>query len=75
MPAVACVCEKCGISFYAKDEMYIPKVKDYFRVAKKVEEPKTWEDWLMHLASNCENCRMKTPPESCYKDYDKLKGG
>ena len=38
MPTIACICEKCGTSFYTKDEMYQPMSKNPFRISKKQKE-------------------------------------
>ena len=55
--------------------MYYPTGKRSFRVAKPKRELKTWEDWLIHISSHCEKCRLQTVPEKCEQDYNKLKGG
>ena len=75
MPAVCCVCENCGNIFYAKDEMYIPAhAKTRMRFANSSKEFRTWEDWLLHISSNCPDCRIKEVPVKCMDDYNKLKG-
>jgi hypothetical protein len=75
MPTIAAYCEECGDSFYLRDEMYYPSGKKTFRVSKPKKELRTWEDWLMHISSHCEKCRLQTVPEKCEQDYNKLKGG
>ena len=38
MPTVACYCEKCGQSFFLKDELYLPGLKNRFQLEKtKIE--------------------------------------
>lgn len=74
MPAISCYCEKCGKNFFAKDEMYGPAKKNVFRSARKIEEPASWEEWLLHISSNCPDCRLSEIPEKCIADYQKLKG-
>jgi hypothetical protein len=74
MAVVGCVCEKCGNSFFCRDEMYHPPVKNIFRTVRKSEVPRTWEEWILHLSTNCENCRLPYIPSSCEKDLEKLKG-
>ena len=75
MPAVSCVCNNCGKIFYAKDEMIIPAgAKTRMRFANSSKEMRTWEDWLLHLSSNCEDCRLKEIPSKCMDDYKKAKG-
>jgi hypothetical protein len=34
---------------------------------------KTWDDWVAHMSTHCEECREKEIPESCMEDYKKLK--
>lgn len=68
MPTVFCICEKCGEHFYSKDELYLSGIKMRFKIARNVQEPKTWDDWVHHLATNCEKCRLKAVPESCEAD-------
>jgi hypothetical protein len=56
--------------------MYHPMAKNPFRMAKRQKEiPNTWEDWILHVSSNCEECRLPYTPSSCLKDLDNLKGG
>jgi hypothetical protein len=72
MPTVFCICEKCGDHFYSKDELYLSGIKMRFKITRNTQEPKTWDDWVHHLATNCEKCRLKTVPESC--EADRLRG-
>ena len=74
MPTVSCYCEECGNSFYLKDELYMPGLKHRFQFSRpKKEELKTWDDYVKHLSTHCENCRVKEVPESCLEDYKKHK--
>lgn len=76
MPTVTCICEKCGLSYYTKDEMYHPLTQNQFRMAKRQKEiPSTWEDWILHVSTHCETCRLPYTPSSCLKDLQNLKGG
>lgn len=76
MPAVCCVCEGCGTVFYLNTELYIPAhASKRLRFANSSKEMRTWEDWLLHMSSNCDNCRLKEIPVKCFEDYKKLKGG
>lgn len=75
MPTITAYCEECGDSFFLGDEMYYPMGKRSFRIAKPKRELKTWEDWLIHIASHCEKCRLQDIPEKCQQDYNKLRGG
>ena len=73
MATVLCVCEECGSTFFLKNELYAPAFKNPYKIPRKDKKPITWDDWLVHLSSNCENCRLKEIPSSCVKDYEKLK--
>ncbi len=76
MPTVCCVCDNCGKIFYSKDELYLPaKAQSKMRFANKRQEMTSWEDWLLHCSSNCEDCRLKEVPVKCIENYKKLKGG
>jgi hypothetical protein len=72
MPTVACYCENCGNSFYSKEELFMPGLKHRFQFSKK-KELKTWEDYIIHISTNCEECRIKEIPESCLEDYKRQK--
>ncbi len=72
MPTVTCICKECGQHFFMKDQLYTPARSNKFRLSSYPVEPKTWEDWVNHIANNCENCRLKEIPESCQKDFEKL---
>jgi len=52
--------------------LYLSGIKMRFKIARNNQEPKTWDDWVHHLATNCEKCRLKTIPESC--EADRLRG-
>jgi hypothetical protein len=73
MPVVSCVCQDCGKSFYSK-ETYVPMSKrDIFINDRSRKRPlKTWNDWIMHTVSFCENCRIQTPPSQCVEDFENL---
>ena len=73
MPTVTCYCEKCGQSFYSKDELYLPGLKNRTVFAMNRKQLKTWDDWVAHLSTHCQECREKEIPESCLEDYKKLK--
>lgn len=72
MPTVTCMCQKCGKHYYMKDELYTPAKSNKFRLSNVPEKPKTWEEWILHISSNCDECRLKDIPESCQKDFEKL---
>jgi hypothetical protein len=74
LPVVSCYCEKCGESFYLKDELYIPLKASRFKITKDLDNPKTWQDWLLHISAFCVNCRKPEIPEKCWDNYLKLKG-
>ena len=72
MATVLCICDQCYTSFYCKDELYAPLSKNNFRLAKGKKVPTTWQDWLEHISTNCEECRLKNIPTSCLMDYERL---
>ena len=74
MPTVTCFCQKCGDRFYSKDELYAPPTRSLFKISKQKDVPFTWDDWLSHLSTHCENCRLKNPPTSCLNDLSRKKG-
>jgi hypothetical protein len=74
MPTSVSYCEECGKSYFLRDEMYIP-FKNYRFRFKDISKPVTWEDWLVHVSSHCDECRLKEIPDSCWINYLKLKGG
>jgi hypothetical protein len=57
-----------------RDEMYIPVKKVRFSLREPTEEPKTWEEWLIHISAFCVECRKTEIPEKVWNDYLKLKG-
>ena len=71
MPTVTCHCEDCGNIYYSKDELYLPSMKNGYKFSRKEKTLKTWEDWIIHVSTHCENCRLKEVPESC--ELDRLK--
>ena len=54
--------------------MYVPYKATRFRLNKEVKEPETWEDWILHISTHCQNCRISVIPEKCWDNYLKLKG-
>lgn len=74
MPTVLCFCEKCGDRFYCKDELYSPPTRNMFKISNIKNVPRTWDEWLTHLSSHCEKCRLNDPPTSCLTDLNKLRG-
>jgi hypothetical protein len=34
---------------------------------------KTWVDWVEHLATHCQNCRIRNTPPDCINDYNRKK--
>ncbi len=73
MPTILCICQKCGDRFYVKD-LYSPASSNQYKTIKLDKTPVTWDEWLMHVGNFCEKCRIKEVPESCLKDYHRLKG-
>lgn len=73
MATVTCICEKCGKRYFGSNEMYAPPTRNLFKSRRNIEVPSTWEDWLLHIANNCHECRLKTIPTKCLDDLDKLK--
>jgi hypothetical protein len=74
MPTVACYCEQCGQSFFLKDELYLPGLKNRYKFSRaEKKELKTWDDYVSHISVNCEDCRVKEVPKSCLEDYKKHK--
>ena len=56
MPTVACYCEKCGQSFFLKDELYLPGLKNRYKFSRaEKKELKTWHDYVSHISVNCED--------------------
>ena len=37
------------------------------------DDPKTWQDWLLHLSAYCPDCRKPEIPENVWNDYLKIK--
>ncbi len=74
MPVISAYCQECGDNFYLRDEMYVPFKATRFRLNKEVKDPETWEDWILHISTHCQNCRISVIPEKCWDNYLKLKG-
>jgi len=72
MPVVLCLCQKCGKHFYSKD-LYSPMAKNLFKTIKEDKVPSTWEEWILHLSTHCDECRLPAVPTKCVEDYEKLK--
>lgn len=75
MPTVLCVCRECGDHFYAKDLTLPLNTRTRIRFVERENELKTWEDWILHVSTHCENCRLKEIPVKCMENLNKLKGG
>ena len=73
MATVTCICEKCGKRYYGNNELYAPPTRNLFKFSKMVEIPRTWEEWLIHISNNCEDCRLKAIPTKCIEDFNRLK--
>ena len=60
---------------YCNKDMILPLTKAFKNLISTgcVKELKTWDDYVMHLSTNCEDCRVKEVPESCLQDYKKHK--
>lgn len=71
MPTVSCICNECGKHFFVKDS-YIPVSKNSMRIEKNSKSPKTWEEWIFHTMSFCEECQIKEIPKNCLEDYQKI---
>lgn len=70
MPTVLCVCEQCNSTFYCKDELYAPLTKNIYRKPRGKKIPQNWQDWLEHISTHCEICRLQCVPTSCIRDYE-----
>jgi hypothetical protein len=74
LPVISCCCSKCNKSFFLRDEMYIPLKNVRFSMRDNSDDPKTWQDWLLHLSAYCPDCRKPEIPENVWNDYLKIKG-
>ena len=54
--------------------MYIPLKNVRFSMRDNFDDPKTWQDWLLHLSAYCPDCRKPEIPENVWNDYLKFKG-
>lgn len=72
MSTILCICEKCGDRYFTKDT-YGPVAKNIFRTIKTDKVPKTWDEWIIHISTNCEKCRLQSIPTKCLEDYNNLK--
>lgn len=72
MPTVLCLCNECGDHYYSKD-LYGPVAKNLFKSIKKDKVPSTWDEWVIHISTHCEKCRLQNIPTKCLEDYEKLK--
>jgi hypothetical protein len=71
-----CQCDKCGCTFslFKEETKLLPNmlISTHGKLkAKKIL--KTWTDWVEHLATHCQNCRIRIIPPDCLKDYDRKK--
>ena len=73
MPTITCYCHNCGNNFYSKEELYLPGHKHRTVFSMNRKQMKTWDDWVAHISTHCEECRDKSIPESCLEDFKKLK--
>jgi len=73
MPTISCLCEDCGKSLYMKDEAFVPLSGSGFVKPKPSTKLLTWKDWIMHIQSHCEDCRITVPPSQCVADLEKLR--
>lgn len=73
MPTISCLCDDCGKSFYMKDEAFVPLSGSGFVKTKSVTNLRTWKDWIMHIQTHCEDCRITVPPSQCVADLEKLR--
>lgn len=71
MPVISCLCDDCGKSFYMKDEAIVPLTSNFIR--RRNNQLKTWQDWVVHTQSHCENCRIAFPPPQCVADLERRK--
>lgn len=69
MPTVTCICNECGKHFYTRDT-YVPVGRNNIRNLrnKEILTPKTWEEWVLHCITFCEDCRLKSIPTKCLED-------
>lgn len=70
MATVLCICKSCNSTYYCKDELYIFAHKNNMRLIRNKQTPITWQDWLEHISSHCDDCRLKIIPSSCLQDYE-----
>lgn len=54
--------------------MYLPLKSVRFSMRNNYDDPKTWQDWLLHISNYCPECRKPQIPENVWNDYLKLKG-
>jgi hypothetical protein len=61
------ICYSCGDRYFLKsDEVLVPSNMN--RASKNNTDPKTWADWISHISTHCEKCRLDKVPESCLND-------
>jgi hypothetical protein len=51
-----------------KNEAYAPMSSNFIR---RQNQLKTWQDWVVHTQTHCEDCRITVPPPQCVADYDR----
>jgi hypothetical protein len=56
-----------------KDEAFVPLSGSGFVKPKPSTKLLTWKDWIMHIQTHCEDCRITVPPSQCVADLEKLR--
>jgi hypothetical protein len=56
-----------------KDEAFVPLSGSGFVKTKSASYLRTWKDWILHIQSHCEDCRIALPPSQCVADLEKLR--
>lgn len=54
--------------------MYIPLKNVRFSMRDNSDDPKNWQDWLLHISKFCPECRKPEIPQNVWNDYLKIKG-
>lgn len=71
------VCENCLQTYYLDgDEIYIPSNMKIRRTKSKNPYIGSWADWVLHIQSHCEMCRVECPlsaMEDLHSHKDSLK--
>jgi hypothetical protein len=56
-----------------KDEAFVPLSGSGFVKPKPSNKLLTCKDWIIHIQSHCEECRITVPPSQCVADLEKLR--